>query len=98
MKIEQSSPFIIIIGIPGEETVQYYVCGEKIIICESVSVMDAVLDLICVYYTFDIAYPKSLSGIFLWFQHFVFDIKDQQVSPPCLIKLLKNIVSEQEHS
>ena len=70
-------------------------CGEKNIICESKSFLDAIMDLVCVYYIFDIIYPKSLCGIFLFFQHHVFKLKDEQVSPPCLSKLLSNLSSLQ---
>lgn len=92
-KIKQKAPFIFVCGEPGGENTQYFVCGEKNVICESKSYLDATLDLICTYYVFDIVYPKALSGVLLFFQQSVFELKDDQTPPPCLIKLLKNITS-----
>ena len=92
-KISQSAPFIFVCGQAGTESTQYYVCGENIVICESKTYLDAILDLICAYYIFDIAYPKPLSGILLFFQQSVFSLKDEQIPPACLLKLMKNIDS-----
>ena len=90
-KITQSGPYVVILGKPGMDTAQYMVCGEKNIICESKTLIDAILDLIGIYYIFDIIYPKSLAGILLFFQQQVFKIKDEQIPPSCLSKLLSNI-------
>ena len=92
LDISQSAPFILVIGTAMENT-QYFICGENIAICESKSYLDAIIDLICTYYVFDIAYPKSLSGIFLFLQQSVFNIKDDQVPPACLLRVLQNITS-----
>jgi hypothetical protein len=78
-------------GKPGEENAQYFVCVEKALLTESKSLRDAILDVICAYYVFDISYPRSLAGIFLFFQQNVFGIKDSQNPPPCLSKSLQNI-------
>ncbi len=61
--------------------------------CESKTIMDAVIDLIACYYVFDIVYPKSVSGCLLFIQQHVFNIKDKQLSPPYLTKLISNISS-----
>ena len=90
-KISQSAPYIFVLGKPGTESVQYFICGEKEVMFEAKTMLDSILDLIGAYYIFDVVYPKSLSGIFLFFQQQVFGIKDEQVTPPCLAKVLKNI-------
>ena len=92
-QIKQKAPFILVCGEPGGETTQYFVCGEINIICESKSFLDAVLDLICTYYVFDIIYPKALSGVLLFFQQSVFELKNDQTPPLCFVRLLKNISS-----
>ena len=58
---------------------------------ESKSLRDAFIDLIAAYYVFDIAYPKSVAGAMLLFQHYVFNLKDQQQPPSCLCKLVHNL-------
>ena len=49
------------------------------------------LILIASYYIFDIAYPKSVAAILLFFQHIVFNLNDQQPHPTTLTKLIQNI-------
>ena len=78
-------------GKAGKENAQYFVCAEKALLTESKSLCDAILDVICAYYVFDIAYPCSVVGIFLFFQQNVFGLKDSQKPPPCLSKSLQNI-------
>ena len=90
-KNEQSEPYVIILGKPETDQVQYFVCGEKTLICESKSILDSIVDLVSSYYLF--TYPTSISGPYLSFQHHVFNIKDEQLSPPCLKKLIGNLSS-----
>ena len=53
------------------------VVAECEIFTESLSVYNAILDLISVYYfAFNIAYPKPLYPLFLFVQHYVLLIKD----------------------
>lgn len=90
-QIPQSEPYIVVTGKPGMDRTQYFVCVEKALLTESKSIRDALLDVICVYYVFDISYPQSVAGLFLFLQQNVFKIKDSQKAPPCLSKLLRNI-------
>ena len=90
-KIDHASPYIVITGKAGDENAQFYVCGERIVIVESKSFFDCVIDLLCCYYVFDMVYPESLSGMFLFIQKYLFRIEDEQVNPPCLSKLVKNL-------
>lgn len=78
-------------GKPGEKNVQYLICVEKAIMLECKTLRDTFLDLICTYYVYNISYPKIVSAIFLFFQQFVFGVKDGQKHPVCLAKLLQNI-------
>ena len=52
---------------------------------------DAIIDLLAAYFTFDIAYPKSICAMLLFFQHIVFEIKDKQVLPAAAAKLVSNL-------
>lgn len=87
----QNEPFISAFGKPGEEKTQYFICAEQSLLTESSSLRDALLDLICYYYVFNVSYPKSISGVFLFIQHIVCNLKDSQKHPNSLTKLLKNI-------
>lgn len=88
----QREPFILVLGPVGQENTQYFICAERALTVECSSFREALLDLLCCYYVFNIQYPSTVSGIFLFFQHFVCNLKDEQIHPNCLAKLLKNIL------
>ena len=87
----QSEPLIAVTGTPGQHDCQVFICAEKSIFLESQSLKDSIIDLIAVYFIFNIAYPKYLDAILLFFQHFVFKIKDQQRLPNSTVKLIGNL-------
>jgi len=90
-EIQQTSPFITIIGVPGDENCQFFICGEKDVLLESKTLKDAIIDLISFYFTFDVVYPKYLNAILLFFQHYVFQLTDNQVVPMQVTKLVGNL-------
>ena len=90
-ELSQAEPFIAVTGRAGTEAAQFFIICEKSILLESKSLRDAFIDLIAAYYVFDIAYPKSVAGAMLLFQHYVFKLKDQQPPPSCLCKLVQNL-------
>ena len=73
------------------DSTQFFIVCEQAILFESKSLRDAFIDLIATYFVFNIAYPKSVCGVMLFFQHFVFNLKDKQKQPPCLTKLSQNL-------
>ena len=89
--IRHSSPYIAITGRPGDDNAEYFVCCEQSILIESKSFLDVIIDMMSSYYVFDISYPQHLFAVFLFFQHFVFKIKESQPHPPALSKLIKNV-------
>ena len=91
MEASQSEPYLVVMGQAGKERTQYFISAEGALNTESSSFRDALLDLMCYYYVFNISYPTSLSGVFLFIQHFVCNLKDSQKYPNSLTKLLKNI-------
>ena len=90
-EIAQSAPYIMQTGRAGTENVQYFIACEKQVICESKSLVDAVVDLIACYYVFDISYPKGVQGILVFFEHCVFCMKFPQPLPLCLQKLVTSL-------
>lgn len=89
--IRQSSPYLVITGLLNAENCQFFVCSEQEIVLESKSVQDAIIDLIATYFVFDIAYPKPLNSILILFQHYVFELKDDQPVPAATAKLIKSL-------
>ena len=51
-------PFPQIVVVQPDDSMQCYIAVEKQILLESDSIKDSIIDLISVYLTFDIAYPK----------------------------------------
>ena len=90
-QIEQAAPFIVMTGIPGDETTQFFICAEKEVVMESKTLRDAIIDLISYYFIFDISYPKFVNSVHLFFQHYVFKLTDKQPVPPILSKLIGNL-------
>ena len=89
--IGQSEPFLVITGRPGDEGSRVFISCEGEIFVSSKSVIDGMLDLMAIYFSFDITYPKSTSSVLLFIQHFVFDLKDEQLLPPATVKLVSNL-------
>lgn len=71
-QITQSAPYIAQTGVAGTENAQYFIACEQAVLCESKSVEDAIIDLLAVYYVFNISYPKGISAILLFFFNIVF--------------------------
>lgn len=89
--IQQSAPFIATVGNPDESNFQVFVCTEQEVLLESKSLQDSLIDLISTYFVFDISYPKSLAAVFLFFQHYVFNLKDKQTIPNATSVLVRNL-------
>jgi len=89
--MQQSEPYLVVTGSPGDENCQFLVCCEQDIFLESESVKDAIIDLISTYYVFNIAYSKPLNVVYIFLQHFVFNMTDDQTVPPATMKLVGNL-------
>ena len=89
---ESSAPFIIVSGAPGTETVQYYIACEQTVCLESKAFLDAFLDLIAMYYVYDMDTPNPLRQFCFFFEVFVFKTVDSSVSQPtATAKLIRNL-------
>ena len=49
------------------------------------------IDLVATYFVFDITYPKPVNAILLFFQHYIFQLVDDQPVPGTTIKLVENL-------
>ena len=90
--MEQSEPFIVVTSKPGTETNQIFVCCERRTYLESKLMTDALLDMMSMYFVFNIAYPKSLHGILI-FLHHVFNLQDQQTVTSVDKTLVGNLIA-----
>lgn len=61
------------------------------IISETTLFMDALINMICAYYIFDISYPKSLYAILIFTQRYVLGIKDEQPIPSVVTRVLSSL-------
>ena len=79
-QLKISSPYIIITTNDNNNR-QYFVIVEDMVFIQSVDFTEALLDLICIFFCFNIEYPKQLYPLLIFLQHHVCNIKDEQVVP-----------------
>ena len=92
-QIKQNEPYIIVTEVGT--TKQFFVVAERCITIESNTFQDALTDMICLYFTMDITYPPSLYPVLLSIQRFVLGIKDKQIVPPAVTRLLSSLDQHQ---
>ena len=76
-KIGSTVPFII--RLEGDEMMTHYIYIEKELLVETHGILPNVALLMASYYTFDIKYPPFLKLVYLFIQHFLFNIKEQKL-------------------
>ena len=59
--------------------------------CENVP--NALMDILCYYYIFNMAYPKGMQALYLFLQHFVLGLKDSSKLPNSVLTLCTNLQS-----
>ena len=64
---------------------------EKACLVSTKSVVDAVADLICAYFVFDLVYPKSIYPMLIFLQHKMIGIKDVEKLPTSVMTLIQPI-------
>ena len=94
MQIKQNEPYIVVIEVDVTKR-QFFVVVERNIIIESNTFQDALTDMIALYFTIDITYPSSLYPVLLTIQRFVLGIKNKQIVPPVVTRLLSSL--DQHH-
>ena len=86
-----TSPYVIVTNNDNDNK-QYFVVVENAIFLESTDFTEALLDLLSVFFCFNIEYPKQLYPILIFLQHHVCNIKDQQVVPN-VVKVIYSAMS-----
>ena len=85
-KITQNEPYIPVVR--SDRSSQYYVVAGRKIAIKSCSFNDALIDLVSMYFVFDIAYPKPMYPLPYFIQRFILDIKDNQAVTPAVTRML----------
>ena len=70
----------------GSEATTYDVILERSSLFQSTDLRTALIDLFSSYFVFDIAYPPELYPLLIFFQHYVFGLKDNQKVPVSVAK------------
>ncbi len=90
-EVGQVVPCVVFTSDPGSIEARYFIQYDQMAMCECSSLRDAFLDLIAAYHVFHIAYPKVLQAVLLFFQHEVFEVRDDQPRPMNLFTLVSNL-------
>lgn len=81
-QVEKLPPFLQIVALRSDMAEeQFFIAVEKHVLLESRCINTALLDMMSVYFTFDIAYPNPLYSLLLFIQRFVLNIRDSQPVP-----------------
>ena len=91
-RVGRKEPFILICE--TNESCEYIVFVEKECLMSTKSVVDAVADVICAFFVFDLVYPRSVYPLLVFFQHTLMGIKDTEKMPASILTLLTSLSNE----
>ena len=91
-RLGRKEPFVMICE--TNESCEYIVYVEKECLIFTKSVVDAVADLICAYFVFDLVYPRNIYPLLVFFQHTMMGIKDVEKLPTSVMTLLTSLSSK----
>ena len=77
----QASPFILIAGTAGDESLWYYICCKQKVLLELKPMMEAVLVLQAVFHTFDRECTKGISVILIFINKHAFGFTTEGKTP-----------------
>jgi len=84
--IKQNEPYILKINHN-----QFYVVAEKVVVSDTIRLMDALINMICAYFVFDIEYPKSMYATLIFVQRYILGIADKQRIPDVVTRVLTSL-------
>ena len=91
-KCGRKEPFILIVE--TDESFEYIVYVEKEYLVSTKSLVDAVADVICAYFVFDLVYTKNIYPLLIFLQHTMMGIQDVKKLPTSVMTLLSSLSSE----
>lgn len=77
--LDVNHPYMAVVE--GPEIMQFILVVERIPVCKTESFLEALWNMVSLYFVFDIVYPKSLNALLIFVQHFVLSIVDKQAVP-----------------
>ena len=80
-----------IVATETDDTMEFYIYIESEFLLSVGSLGDALANLICTYFVFNIAYPKEMYAMLIFLQHFVLAIKDSQKVPTAVSALCSSL-------
>lgn len=75
-----------------DEMIEYHIYVEHVCLVTTHALADALVDVICTYFIFDISYPKPMYPLLILLQHFVFGFVDHQKVPTSVVALCSSLV------
>ncbi len=69
---------------------QIFITVEQQILTECLSIPEAVVTLMATYFTFNMSYPGPLYPMYLFIQHHILGIKDEQTVPNIVTIMYNN--------
>ena len=91
-KLGRKEPYILLSE--SDETTKYHIIVENTCMVTTHTLPDALVNIICTYFIFDMAYPKQMYPLLIFLQHFVFNLKDRQKVPTSVTALCSSISVE----
>ena len=77
-----------IVPVKSSEQVQFFIAAEGVLFGETQTLFGTLINLISVYFTFNIQYPKPLYSLFIFIQHIILMKKDTQHTPSVVTQLV----------
>ena len=84
-KLSNNFPYIGLVA--GDNTLSFFVIAERVVLLSSSSFLKVLRGLMAAYYSFNIQYPQTLSQPLIFFQHFLFSVKEDTL-PPAIIRFI----------
>ena len=72
---------------------QLFIVAERLVVVESKSLLAAMKDLIAVYFVFNIEYPKALMATYVFIQHCILNLKDDQALPNTAVQVVSALAN-----
>ena len=88
MALSENHPYVGLVM--GGDTLEAYMVVERHVL-ERVESSSILTGLIAAYFAFNMTYPKALYAVLICIQHFFLDIRDKQIIPVSVTKLLSSL-------
>ena len=88
-KLKRKEPFIVVAD--SDDITEYFIYVESQFLVSTTTLEDALANLICAYFVFDIVYPRPMYPLLILLQNTLMGIKDSQKLPTSVCTPLTSI-------